>query len=103
MGNISCHCLSQHVHDSRAEARYCDQLKAAQQAGDIVGYKCQVQTPLLAGGKVICYHIVDFVVEEKPDFYVAHEVKGFQTPEWRLKRKLWEATNPMPYKVIQAR
>ena len=94
--------MSGHIHDSRAEARYCDQLRAAQQAGDIVGYKTQVRTPLIVGGKVICYHIVDFVVEVKPGEYEAREVKGYATPEWRIKRKLWEATNPMPYVVIRA-
>jgi len=101
MGNVSCRCFSGHCHDSRAEARYCDQLRAAQQAGDIVGYVTQVNTPLIVCGKVICHHIVDFVVEVRPGEFEAREVKGFATPEWSIKHKLWLATNPMPYVVIR--
>lgn len=101
-------CLSQHktkngkpLHTSRWEAKYCDRLLADLQARKIKNYKVQVTFELYAGIK----HVVDFVVYNYPlagtPLVEVREAKGFQTPEWKLKRKMFEKKYPdIPYRVV---
>ena len=101
-------CFKGHIHDSKFEAEYCNRLLAMVQRGEIGYYEIQSSFDLFANGQLICRHIVDFLVFKKA--YVegsassdleAHEVKGFKTEAWRLKRKLFMANYPnIPYKVI---
>lgn len=101
-------CLSRHktkngkpLHTSRWEAKYCDRLLSDKQARRIKDYKVQVTFELYAGIK----HVVDFVVYNYPlpgnALVEVHEAKGFQTPEWRLKKKMFEKKYPdFPYRVV---
>lgn len=101
-------CLSQHktkngkpLHRSRWEAKYCDRLLADKQARKIKDYKVQVAFELYAGIK----HVVDFLVYNYPAASFAqvevHEAKGFETPEWRMKKKMFEQKYPdIPYRVV---
>ena len=117
-GNKKARCLSKHIHDSKFEASYCNRLLAMKQSGEISGYSIQVPYPLTVAGKLICTHIVDFVVirfepghvvmpdksVQHGDFRVdeAHEVKGFATDVWKIKRRLFEAIYPaVKYIVIK--
>ena len=99
--NTKCECLSEHKHDSRAEAGYCDQLRLLKKAKEIKSYETQVSFPMTVNGKTICTHRVDFVVTLPNGKKEAHEVKGFATDVWNLKRKLFEAIYEMPYIVIK--
>lgn len=96
-------CFSGHKHPSKIEANYCDQLRLLQKAGQIISYKCQVKFDLAVNGKLICRHIVDFLVMTDKGEEV-HEVKGFATRDWKLKRKLFKVLYPqIKYYVITGR
>ncbi len=118
-------CLSRHIHQSKAEANYCNRLLAMKQAGEIYDFKSQIPFELRVGGQLVCEHIVDFKVwkkccnnpqERSPyDFHCVncgrpvggfevHEVKGFRTKDWEIKRKLFRALYPdIPYIIIDKR
>lgn len=104
-GNRSGSCSSCHAHDSRAEAAYCEQLKALVRAKEILGYDAQVTFPLVGiNGHTVCTHRVDFVVRFRDGGQEVHEVKGLATDVWQLKRKLFIDNHPaIPYVVINAR
>lgn len=90
------------VYDSKSEALYAFKLDAMKASGEIKGWSRQVPFPLEVNGKLICKFVVDFVVAEH-EWDVIHEVKGWMTPEFRLKLKLFKALYPdMPYKVVRA-
>jgi len=102
--NNSCACRRKHIHQSRFEARYCDDLDALERAGEIQGYETQVSYDLKCNGKHITRHIVDFLVTTINGKREVHEVKGFATAVWPIKRKLFEANfTDIPYIVIKKR
>ena len=91
------------VFDSKAERDYYAQLMLMLKTRTILGVERQVKFDLIIGAKLICRHIVDFVVIDKAGRSV-HEVKGMETAVWRLKKKLFEALYPaIPYVVIKPR
>ena len=97
-----CRCKKNHYHDSRGEARYCDELNLLEKAGELQEYKTQVNYDLYINDKKICRHIVDFEVINKEGKKEIHEFKGFSTALWQLKRKIFEAVYPdIEYKVIR--
>lgn len=77
-------------YDSKAEAKYAMKLGMLKQAGVIVDWLEQVPIKL---GDGITYR-VDFMII-KSDWTVKFvEVKGFQTKEYRIKRKLLDQVRP---------
>lgn len=99
----SCWCSQGHNHDSRAEARYCEQLALMKKAGEIDDYETQVRHNLEVNGKKVCSMIVDFKVYKDGGWYYV-EVKGFATEVWKLKHKLFKALYPdLEYIVRDAR
>jgi len=99
--NKTCHCNAGHIHDSRKEGEYCDQLGLLLKHGGINSYRTQISYDLKVNGQHICRHIVDFEVVNKNDQIEIHEVKGFATDVWKLKHKLFEAVYPdIKYYVI---
>jgi hypothetical protein len=57
---------------------------------------------LLVNGRVICTLRVDFEVVHKDSRVEFIEVKGYETRDWRLKRKLLEALHPdIKYTVVK--
>jgi len=98
----SCKCNQGHLHDSRGEAGYCNQLALLKKAGEILDYSIQRTFHLEVNGKTVCQHRVDFWVEGPGGNFEVHEFKGFATREWNLKRKLFEALYPdIPYYVVK--
>ena len=69
---------------SRAEARYYSELKLRQRAGEVVGWLMQV--PLRLTGGVI--YRMDFLVFLTNGTCEGVEVKGFETPEWKIKKRM---------------
>lgn len=55
-------------------------------------WKPQVSFNLVVNGHLICRYVVDFEVTKADGSIELIEVKGFETPEFKLKRKLFEAT-----------
>ena len=92
----SCTCSLGHHHDSRLEARHCwllDLMSRDPNKG-IEEVRRQVTFPLEVAGKRICGHRVDFVLVHKDGRKVVVESKGFETPEWNIKHKLFLALYP---------
>lgn len=88
--------------DSRREADYYAHLKLEKRAKVILDFERQVQIDLVVNGKKICAHRIDFFVTLAGGGKEVREVKGYETPEWEIKRKLFEALFPeIPYKVIR--
>lgn len=101
-GNRSCRCTLNHQHDSRKEADYCFQLQALKAAGEIKDFEYEKSYDLCINGKRICQHKPDFTVTAIDGTVSVHEVKGFATADWRLRRKIFEAVFPdIPYIVIR--
>lgn len=97
------------VYDSKAEATYAAVLDRMVEDGEVSHWDRQQRWPLRVNDKKVCVMIPDFVVwyhgekGEEPRMEL-HEVKGFATPVWRLKRKLFEALYPdITYLVIPAK
>jgi hypothetical protein len=85
-------CQQNHIHDSAGEAEYCNQLELMRRAGEIKSYETQVYFNLHGvGGSPVARHKVDFLVKTKINTQEVHEFKGVETPEWKIKRKLFEA------------
>lgn len=88
--------------DSRREADYYGQLKLEKKARLILDFERQVEFELVVNGSRICSHRVDFYVTLHGGKKEVREVKGFATPEWNIKRKLFEVLFPdIEYKVIK--
>lgn len=96
MGNQSSVCRLGHSHRSKLEAAVCVILQLRERAGEIVFVQVEAHVTLveILGERPIVY-IPDFKCMDtvrKEFFWV--EAKGYETPEWRLKRKLWMAFGP---------
>ena len=121
------------LYASKAEARYAMHLDLLKAARQIRGWERQVRWPLsvasmesvyrlliVATGseakargildyhkdafKKVCTIVPDFKVMKKGGGFKIVEVKGFVTPVWRLKRKLFEALHPeVEYVVVTAK
>ena len=102
--NVSCRCLQGHYHRSRGEAGHCNVLRLRQRKHEFYAYVVERRFPLVVQGMKICDHYPDFTLLDKNGLPLAiEEFKGFETPEWRIKMKLFQALNPsIPYRVIRA-
>jgi Protein of unknown function (DUF1064) len=94
------------LYDSRKEANYAATLDMLKKATDprerVKKWDRQVRVPLIVNGKLIANWYCDFEVTYADGRKELHEVKGFDTEVWRLKRKLFEALYPKrPMKVIR--
>lgn len=77
---------------SKLEASVYTLLKAQENAGEIEIDQTQEHV-YLSEAKIV--YIADFKCRSKKNgstFFV--EAKGFETPEWRLKRRLWMSYGP---------
>lgn len=91
-----------HTFDSKAEhARYCELklLSASKQWPRIMDLKVHPQWPLNVNGIRVAIYEPDFVYHEQqvpqaPWHPVAEDVKGFLTPEYKIKRNLFKAIHP---------
>ena len=92
------------LYDSKSEARYAAHLDILLDEGRIAKWERQVRVRLEIGGTLICAIVVDFLVWDLKNLPTYVEIKGFETPVWRLKRKLFEALHPeAKYVVVTAR
>jgi|ERR1700733_4432208 len=68
--------------------------------GAIRDLKCQVQV-LLSAAKIIYKPDFQFFDCEKSQDTWA-ESKGFETPEWKIKKRLWQAYGPGPLWIFKS-
>jgi len=79
------------IYDSKKEARYSEQLELRRLAGEIKEIIPQFCLRLDVNGFHVANYYVDFRIVLKNGKEQFHEVKGFSTPEWRIKYKLARA------------
>lgn len=88
-------CGAGHTHDSKMEARKCDDLTAEEAAGTITHLQQQPEFRVEINGKLICRYLADFQYRlADSGLPIVLDVKGMTTPIFNLKRKLVEATYP---------
>lgn len=96
--NRSCSCLAKHLHQSILEADYCSELYLLKKGRKIRDYSTQFKIDITVGDKHITNHYVDFRVINLEGGAEFHEVKGYETDVWKIKRRLVEALFPdIPY------
>lgn len=78
-------------YDSKREAVHAQELDWRKKAGEIKEIIPQYKIELRVKGRLVCNYYVDFKVILKDDSIEFHEVKGFMTDTYILKRKLFEA------------
>jgi hypothetical protein len=78
------------VFDSKGEYKRWLVLKRQWQDGEIRSLRRQVELPLKVNGVLIAVYKADFAYEDD-DERVVEDFKGFETPEFNLKRKLVKA------------
>ncbi len=76
--------------DSKMELKRWNELKILERIGDIENLQRQVCFVLTAHGVDICKYIADFVYYQN-GLKIVEDVKGVQTPEFKLKAKLFQA------------
>lgn len=67
----------------------------------MITWERQVRFPLTVNYVKICDYIADFMVWYADGRVVITEVKGFVTPDFRLKEKLFRATFLMDHPEIE--
>lgn len=85
--------------DSRAERKRGEELALLEKAGAIRHLRYQVTVPLNVNDKRVCAWVADFVYEERDNSVrlghgwreIHEDTKGFRTPIYELKRKLFHA------------
>lgn len=82
------------VYDSAREAAYARELDLRKRAGEIRDWRPQPRIPLVVNGVKVCEYRADFLVTLVDGSEELHEVKGYETREWTLKRRLLEALHP---------
>lgn len=77
--------------DSKAEAKYYERLWLQRKHGEVTGFDLQVPYRLEINDQLICKYVADFVVTYPDGRIEVIDVKGVETPEFKLKRKLMRA------------
>lgn len=92
--------------DSKIEAQYYEHLKDLEQQGVVSEFFMQKKYLLLEGfdknGKRIrpIHYIADFEVHYADGTIEVVDIKGFETPDFRIKKKLFEYRYPFELKLI---
>lgn len=99
--------LDGHVFDSRAEARYYQQLKLLEKAGEVLFFRLQprylLQDSFKKDGKThrrIDY-IADFEVHHKDGSIEVVDVKGALTDVFRIKEKMFNKKYPHKLTLVK--
>lgn len=85
------------VFHSKKEGTRWQQLVLMQKVGAIADLQRQVAYPLVVDGKKICVYKADFVYTRvQGGKIIVEDAKGYRTPAYRLKAKLFEACYGFP-------
>ena len=83
--------------DSKWESERYGQLKAMERGGIVTDLKLQVKYDIVINDIKICKYIADFVYKEESSDgkirEIVEDAKGFETPEFKLKKKLMKAVH----------
>lgn len=89
------------LFDSKAEAAHCMMLDILVKAGKIHSYERQVNVPLEVNGVKVATIRPDFRLRYPDGRTVLQDVKGFLTPEWKLKHKLFKAIHGYEIELVK--
>lgn len=78
-------------YDSKFEAGYAEELELRKKAGEIKDFEEQKTLDLISNGYKIGTYKIDFVVYHHDETIEYVETKGYATPVWRLKWKVFES------------
>jgi hypothetical protein len=82
---------------SAKEARRYSELKLLERTGWIADLKVQPRFPITVCGIKVCTYVADFQYRDLGvDALIVEDVKGFRTPEYKLKAKLFRAVHGFP-------
>ena len=99
--------LDGHTFDSKAEARYYQQLKLMERAGEILFFRLQPRYRLLDGfekhGKKHrpVDYVADFEIHHKDGSIEVVDVKGMQTQVFKIKEKMFNAKYPHKLTLVK--
>lgn len=82
---------------SKAEHRYYSELQLLQKAGEVIFFLRQVPFHLPGGVK----YVTDFQIFYADGTISFVDVKGFETSEFKMKRKLVESIYPITIEVVK--
>lgn len=87
------------IYDSKLEAKLAQKLELMKKAigpdrDRPVDVKRQQSIELVVNGSLICRYRCDFVITFADGHTEYWEAKGLETPEWKLKEKLFRALFP---------
>ncbi|MCK9370385.1 DUF1064 domain-containing protein [Candidatus Dojkabacteria bacterium] len=79
------------LYDSKFEASYAADLDLLVRAKKVKSWERQVKIPLEINGFHICNYYIDFIVYHTDGTIEYTEAKGWPSPIWKLKWKMFEA------------
>lgn len=82
---------NERVYRSIKEASYARALDLQKQAGLVRDWQYEKRLPLIVDGVRVGTFVPDFWVELADGSTEIHETKGYQTPEWKFRRRVFEA------------
>lgn len=86
---------------SKREAARYSELKLMERAGEISDLVLQPRYPLLVNGLKVATYVADFRYRDLGlDAVVVEDAKGFRTPDFILKSKLFEALHGFPVREV---
>lgn len=86
---------------SKAEARRGEDLAMLEQAKEITLLEYQPRWKLMVNGQLICTYIGDFRYYDcQQKRWVVEDVKGVETREFHIKRKLMKAMHGIEIEVV---
>lgn len=85
------HVYGEHVYHSKREAMQAQELDLRKRAKDIKEWERQYPIKLEVNGYHICTTKVDFLIHHNDGLKELLEVKGFETRDYKLIKKLIEA------------
>jgi len=88
------------VFASKKEANRFSELMLLALAGEIRGLELQPKFTMRVNGKKICDYIADFKYRTK-DEWIVEDVKGYKTPVYKLKSKLFDALWGDDYRLVE--
>lgn len=90
------------IFASKREASYAQELDLRVRAGDLASWEAQIPFDLVVADTKVCRYIIDFKEVNKDGTIIYTEVKGWWTPEAKLKVKLFKALFPdLKYQVVR--
>lgn len=85
---------------SQKEAKRYSELKLLERAGEVENLTLQARFPLRVNGKLVTTYVGDFLYGTRAGETVVEDSKGFRTPVYKLKAKLFEALHGFPIREV---